>query len=113
MGDARTSQRGVASENANAARLHLRYFPRAKRERSVQVGRASCWIVIRATSIVPRNGVSHTSHNPILIAPQGKSMVYLSSNFPRTFPFQSESRRGGNPNGFLTTESEKETQWLI
>jgi hypothetical protein len=43
----------------------------------------------------------------------GGSMVLLSGNFPRTFPFQSESRRGGNPNGFLTTESEKETQWLI
>jgi hypothetical protein len=33
-------------------------------------------------------------------------MVLLSGNFPRTFPFQSESRRGGNPNGFLTHAQE-------
>lgn len=33
----------------------------------------------------------------------GGSMVLLSRNFPRTFPFQSESRRGGNPNGFLAS----------
>lgn len=69
----------------------------------------------------------HTSHrraSPPLTGARGAgggfphtivsdSMVLLNCNFPRTFPFQSESRRGGNPNGFLTTESKKETQWLI